>query len=153
MAQAARWMRLRIAQAESGSAACARLAAAQCAAADPILLWLRDAGRSAFALIAPRRLAPGRAWRWLAWGAMPAIAACRHFGVPAYLEGEAIWLHGQRVAGLSAASVGECAVIEGAFPDRLAGQPGLEDVFRERLEAQHGWRFDTAWPSGVEARA
>ena len=24
--------------------------------------------------------------------------------------------------------------------------PGLEDVFRERLEAQHGWRFDTAAP-------
>jgi len=152
MAQAARWMRMPIAQEEAGAATCARLAAAQDASADPILLWLRSAARSAFALIAPRRLAPGRAWRWPAWGAMPAIAACRHFGVPAYLEGEAIWLHGQRVAGLSAACVGECAVIEGAFPERLAGHPGLEDVFRERMEAQHGWRFDTAWPSGGEAR-
>lgn len=146
-------MRMRIAQEENSSAACTRLAAAQAADADPILLWLRDAGCHAFALIAPRRLAPGRAWRWLAWGAMPAIAACRHFGVPAYLEDEAIWLHGQRVARLSAASVGECAVVEGAFPEQLARQPGLEDVFRERLEAQHGWRFDTAWPSGAEARA
>ncbi len=153
MAQAARWMRWRMTRTENSSAACARLAAAQGAAADPILLWLRDAGRSAFALIAPRRLAPGRAWRWLAWGAMPAVAACRHFGVPAYLEGEAIWLHGRRVARVSAASIGECAVIEGEFPDRLAGQPDLEAVFRERLEAQHGWRFDTAWPSGEEARA
>jgi len=68
MAQAARWMRLRIADDEAPSAACARLAAGQGAAADPILLWLRGAGACAFALIAPRRLAPGRAWRWLATG-------------------------------------------------------------------------------------
>jgi hypothetical protein len=150
MAQAARWMRLRIAEDETRSAACARLAAAQGALADPILVWLRNA--CAFALIAPRRLAPGRAWRWPAWGAMPAVAACRHFGLPAYLEGEAIWLHGSRAAGVSAACVGECAVIEGAFPARLAAEPELEAVFRSRLEAQHGWRFDTAWPSGGESR-
>jgi hypothetical protein len=150
MAQAARWMRMRIEGDGSPSAVCVRLAAAQGALADPILLWLRSAG--AFALIAPRRLAPGRMWRWLAWGAMPAVAACRHFGVPAYLEGEAIRLHGSRAAGLSATTVGECAVIEGAFPPRLAAEPALETVFRERLEAQHGWRFDTAWPAGGEAR-
>lgn len=152
MAQTARWMRLPLAEDESVSAACARLAAEQGAAADPILIWLRRAGQSAFALIAPRRFAPGRAWRWLAWGAMPAVAACRHFGVPAYLEGEAIWLHGSPAAALRASCVGECAVIEGAFPQRLAAEPALESIFRARLEAQHGWRFDTAWPSGGEAR-
>ena len=134
------------------SAACARLAGAQPAAADPILVWLRAAGECAFALIAPRRLAPGRAWRWLAWGAMPAVATCRQYGLAAYLEGDAIWLHGRRVAGLAAARVGECAMIEGGFPARLAAEPGLETAFRGRLEAQHGWRFETAWPSGGEAR-
>lgn len=133
-------------------ALCAGLAAAQPAAADPLLVWLRSSSASAFALIAPLRLAPGRAWRWLAWGAMPAIATCRMFGLPAYLEGGAIWLHGRRVADLRAAHLGQCAVIEGAFPAPLAAQPGLESAFRERIEAQHGWRFDTAWPSGGEAR-
>jgi len=152
MAQAARWMRLRIAQADESSVASARFAASLAATADPLLLWLRAAGACAFALIAPRRLAPGRMWRWLAWGAMPAVAACRHFGLPAYLDGEAIWLHGSRAAGVSATTVGECAVIEGAFPERLAAQPGLEAVFRERVEAQHGWRFDTAWLAGGEVR-
>jgi hypothetical protein len=152
MAQTARWMRLQIAEARPASAACARLAAEQGAAADPILLWLQRAGRCAFALIAPQRFAPGRAWRWLAWGAMPAVAACRHFGVPAYLEGEAIWLHGSPAAALSAKRVGECAVIEGAFPHSLVAEPALECVFRERVEAQHGWRFDTAWPTGSEVR-
>jgi len=152
MPQTARWMRLPLAEDQAASAACAQLAAEQGAAADPILIWLRRAGRCAFALIAPRRLAPGRAWRWLAWGAAPAVAACRQLGVPAYLEGEAIWLHGTPAAALRATSVGECAVIEGAFPLRLAGEPALESVFRERLEAQHGWRFDTAWPSGSEVR-
>jgi len=152
MAQTARWMRLRFAHARESAAACSRLADAQPPSADPILVWLRLARECAFALIAPRRLAPGRPRRWLAWGAMPAIATCRHYGLPAYLEGEAIWLHGRRVAGLRAAPVGGCAVIEGAFPDPLAQEPGLETTFRERLEAQHGWRFDTAWPSGGEAR-
>lgn len=152
MAQTARWMRMRIDEDGPSSATCARLAAEQGAGADPILLWLQRAGRYAFALIAPRRLAPGRAWRWLAWGAMPAVAACRHFGVPAYLEGEAIWLHGSPAAVLSATCIGECAVIEGAFPPSLASEPGLESVFRARLEAQHGWRFDTAWPTGGEVR-
>jgi len=30
-------------------------------------------------------------------------------------------------------------------------ETGLE-VFRERIEAQHGWQFDTAWPAGPQAR-
>ena len=146
MAQTARWMRI-----AKGGAQPSALAAAQPPAADPILLWLHEAGECAFALIAPLRLAPGRTWRWLAWGSMPAIATCRRFGLPAYLEGEAIWLHGRRAARLSAVRVGECALIEGAFPAPLAVEPGLETAFRERIEAQHGWQFDTAWPTGSEA--
>ena len=145
-------MRVRLAANGDTAALCAALAAAQPAAADPLLLGLRSSGACAFALIAPLRLAPGRAWRWLAWGAMPAVAACRVFGLPAYLEGEAIWLHGRRAAGLRAAHMGQCAVIEGGFPAPLAAEPGLETAFRQRIEAQHGWCFDTAWPSGGEAR-
>lgn len=152
MAQTARWMRLRFAHDGEWPPARARLAATQAAAADPILVWLRQAGDCAFALIAPLRFAPGRAWRWLAWGAMPAVATCRLYGLPAYLESGAIWLHGRRAAGLSAERIGDCAVIEGAFPAPLAREPGLEEAFRGRIEAQHGWSFDTAWPEGSEAR-
>jgi hypothetical protein len=146
MAQAARWMRLHIAG-DALAAASADLAAAQPAGASPILLWLAAASERAFALIAPLRLAPGRAWRWAAWGATPAIAACRQLGVAAYLEDGSIWLHGRRVARVTASPVGGCAVIEGGFPAGLAAEPGLEAVFRQRIEAQHGWQFDTAWPA------
>lgn len=130
----------------------AALASAQCAAADPIVLWMHGGGGSAFALIAPQRLAPGRARRWAAWGAMPAVATCRQYGLPAYLQDAAIWLHGKEVANVSAGLVGECAVIEASFPQHLAAAPGLEAAFRARIEAQHGWRFDTAWPVGEEDR-
>jgi hypothetical protein len=44
-------------------------------------------------------------------------------------------------------------VIEGSFPAPLAAEPGLEAAFRERIEAQHGWQFDTAWPTGEESRS
>lgn len=152
MPQVARWMRMRLMPASERQESCAQLAALQGASADPILVWLRAAGECAFALIAPLRLVPGRAWRWLAWGAMPAIATCRQYGVPAYLEGNAIWLRGRRAAPLAADRIGECALIEGRFPGDVALVPDLETTFRERVEAQHGWRFETAWPSGREAR-
>lgn len=152
MAQAARWIRVCIAGERRQPSASAGLAAAQCAAADPILLWMHGGGESAFALIAPQRLAPGRARRWAAWGAMPAVATCRQYGLPAYLQDAAIWLHGREVACVSALQVGACAVIEASFPEHLAAVPGLEAAFRARIEAQHGWQFDTAWPVGEEAR-
>jgi hypothetical protein len=151
MAQAARWMRLHIAG-DALAEASAGLAAAQPMGASPILLWLSAASERAFALIAPLRLAPGRAWRWAAWGAMPAIAACRQLGVAAYLEDGAICLHGRRIARITASPVGTCAVIEGSFPAHLAAEPGLETVFRERIEAQHGWQFDTAWTAHPATR-
>lgn len=152
MAQSARWMRLALGSDGERRAACASLAASQPGEADPIVVWLQAAEHRAFALIAPQRLAPGRLWRWSAWGGMPAVAACRLLGVPAYLEDDAIWLHGRRVAEIRASRVGDFAMVEGVFPRRIAAEPRLEAAFRERIEAQHGWRFDTAWPSGVEVR-
>ena len=84
---------------------------------------------------------------------MPAIATCRQFGLPAYLEDAAIWLHGKVVARVSAGRVGECALVEASFPQPLAAVPGLEQAFRARIEAQHGWRFDTAWRTHEEGSA
>lgn len=130
----------------------AQLAAAQSAAAVPIVLWMQGLRESAFALIAPRRLAPGRARRWAAWGAMPAVATCRQYGLPAYLQDAAIWLHGRLVASVDAARIGECTLVESSFPAALAAVPGLEAAFRARIEAQHGWRFESAWPTAEEGR-
>jgi hypothetical protein len=39
------------------------------------------------------------------------------------------------------------------FPGRCVATPSfeLEQAFRLRLEAQHGWTFDSSWPSARES--
>ncbi len=152
----ARWIRLGPLAQRDFDAACASLAAVQSRDAPPILLWAEEAARYPFALIAPLKFAPGRKDRWLAWGLAAAVATYRQFEVPAYLDGE-IYLHGRDIAASRVASIGECAVITSSFlmrfPQRCVATPSfeLEQAFRLRLEAQHGWSFDSSWPSGAEA--
>ena len=147
----ARWIRLGAIEPLDFEPLYARLAAAQPQAAAPVLLWAQAQSQYLFALIAPRRLAPGRATRWLSWGLAPAVATYRQFGLAAYLEGEAVWLHGRRIADSTAQAIGECAVIASSFllhfPAACLPMPSreLEEAFRLRLEAQHGWQFDTSW--------
>ena len=147
----ARWIRLGAIAPLDFESLCARLAAEQQADASPVLLWARGEAQYLFALIAPRRLAPGREWRWLSWGLAPAVATYRQFGLAAYLEGESIWLHGRRIADGTVQPVGDYIVITSSFllqfPDAQApiASRELEDAFRLRLEAQHGWEFDTSW--------
>jgi hypothetical protein len=147
----ARWIRLGAIEPLDFDSLCARLAAEQTHSASPVLLWAQADAHYLFALIAPRRLAPGRVTRWLSWGLAPAVATYRQFGLAAYLEGEAIWLHGQRIAASTAQSIGDCAVVASSFllrfPSACAPTPSreLEEAFRLRLEAQHGWQFDTSW--------
>jgi hypothetical protein len=156
----ARWIRLAWPEFES---ACARLAQAQAGDAAPILAWAEgdDVERVAprrhlFALIAPLKHAPGRRQRWFAWGAAAAAATYRQFGLPAYIEGEALWLHGRKIADGAVSTAGGCALIASSFlarfpAQRVATPPReLEQAFRLRLEAQHGWQFDTSWPSEAE---
>lgn len=169
MAIAARWIRQGTAEPRALLAAIAGLALAQGPRAAPILLWARAAaqvdgewlqveeGRFAFALIAPARLAPGRASRWAAWAVAPAIAAYRQLGVRAYADGAELCLNGRRIGRVGAAPVGDAAVVSGSF---LPGIPGagfeervIEATFRMRLEAQLGWQFDSSWPSGAERAA
>jgi hypothetical protein len=154
----ARWIRLGpIAQREF-DAAYAAIAAAQGPAAQPILLWAEEAARYPFALIAPRKFAPGRDSRWLAWGVASAVATYRQFGVPAYLDGE-IFLHGRDIAQTRVLALGECAVIASSFLMRFPGScvatpsDELELAFRLRLQAQHGWDFEYSWPSAPERLA
>ncbi len=108
----ARWIRLSLPPGPAGpldfDAACAGLAAAQAKSAPPILLWGEGASSYPFALIVPRRLAPGKRLRWPSWGLAPAVAAYRQFGVPAYLNDGDLWLHGRKIAGGLVEAIGEC---------------------------------------------
>ena len=148
----ARWIRLGSPGPAEFEAACARLARAQADGAAPILAWAQGEGCHLFALIAPLKHAPGRRQRWFAWGAAAAAATYRQFGLPAYIEGEALWLHGRKIADGTARAVGDCALIASSLPaQRLAIAPReLEQALRLRLEAQHGWQFDTSWPTEAE---
>jgi len=153
----ARWIRLGAVEPLEFDAACAGLAAAQLWRSAPILAWAQAQTHYLFALIAPRKLAPGRPSRWLAWALAPAVATYRQFGVAAYLDGEGIWLHGRRIAGAAVRPIGECAVVSSSFlarfPAACIATPSfeLEQAFRLRLEAQHGWQFDHSWPSAPES--
>ena len=145
----ARWIRLGRLDVIEFEQAIAHLAGAQPASAAPILAWAEREDEFVFALIAPRKYAPGRVQRWLAWALASAVATYRQFGVPAYLEGDTVALHGATIARGSAQAIGECAVVASRFLRRWPSRE-LEDVFRVRLEAQHGWQFDHSWPSKPE---
>ncbi|HWD22180.1 MAG TPA: hypothetical protein VG591_03520 [Burkholderiales bacterium] len=152
----ARWIRLGAVEPYPFDCVYSRLAAAQAAGARPVLLWAQSQTQYLFALIAPRKLAPGRVTRWFSWALAPAIATYRQFGLAAYLEGDGISLHGRRIADSSVRSIGECAVVASSFllqfPANCVTVPSrdLEDAFRIRLEAQHGWQFDHSWPTEPE---
>lgn len=147
----ARWIRLGAMSLRDFEAACARLAHAQSRCARPILAWAQADSDYVFALIAPLKFAPGRPSRWFSWAIASAVATYRQFGLAAYVEGESIWLHGRKIADGTVKAIGECAVIASSFPARFPAKcvatpsAELEEVFRLRLEAQHGWQFDTSW--------
>lgn len=152
----ARWIRLGAVEPHEFKLLYTRLAAAQPKSAAPALLWAQAETQYLFALIAPRKFAPGRATRWFSWALAPAIATYRQFGLAAYLEDEAMWLHGRRIADSSVRTIGECAVVASSFllqfPAKCVAMASrdLEEAFRIRLEALHGWQFDTSWPSESE---
>jgi hypothetical protein len=155
----ARWIRVGAVEPDEFESLTARLAAVQAKSAAPALLWAQAPTQYLFALMAPRRLAPGRVSRWLAWALAPVIATYRQYGLAAYLEDESIWLHGRKIAAARVGAIGECAVVASSFllqfPAKCVPVPSrdLEDAFRLRLEAQHGWQFDHSWPTFTEKRA
>ena len=154
----ARWIRLGAISQTEFDAAYAALAAMQDRRAAPLLVWCEEAARYPFALVVPLKHAPGRRDRWLSWGLAAAVATYRQFGVPAYLDGE-ITLHARRIAATRVAEIAECAVVASSFlmrfPESCVATPSreLEQAFRLRLEAQHGWSFEFSWPSRPEAEA
>ena len=151
----ARWIRLGAVERGAFDAACTALAVAQARTAPPIVLWSEEAAYYPFALIAPLKFAPGRRERWLSWGLASAVATYRQFRVPAYLDDE-LRLHGHNIADSRAGQLGECAVVVSSFLMRFPGNcvatPSfeLEQAFRLRLEAQHGWQFEYSWRNASE---
>jgi hypothetical protein len=152
----ARWIRLGVLNPIEFETATAYLALAQARDSQPMLAWGEDEMNFAFALIAPRRLAPGRSARWSAWGLAAAVAAYRQFGVPAYFEQEGLWLHGRCIGDARVEVIGECVLVAStflaSFPEKCVATPSglIEEAFRARLEAQHGWQFDHSWPAPHE---
>jgi len=152
----ARWIRFGNLEQPEFDVACSRLALAQRKNSDPVLAWGRAERQYLFALITPLKRAPGRATRWLPWGLTAAIATYRQFGYAAYLDGGEVWLYGRKISEASVRTLGQCVVIASAFllrfPEAFAVTPSreLEDAFRQRLEAQHGWQFDHSWPTASE---
>jgi hypothetical protein len=152
----ARWIRFGVVDGQGFGAACARLAAAQRKGSAPILAWAQTESQYLFALVAPLKRAPGRATRWLSWGVTAAIATYRQFGYAAYLDGESVCLYGRKIGDIVARPIGECVVVASSFllrfPEACVITPSaeLEQAFRLRLEAQHGWQFDHSWPTAPE---
>jgi hypothetical protein len=152
----ARWIRLGALNAIEFETLTTRLAAAQASHSAPVLAWGEDDMQYCFALIVPRRIAPGKSTRWSAWGLAPPVAAYRQFDVPAYFEQEGIWLHGRCIGDARVQSVGDCVLVGSVllahFPGKCAVTPSvvIEDALRGRLEAQHGWQFDNSWPTAPE---
>jgi hypothetical protein len=162
MATAARWIRSACCSPAALRAVREAFGRAQDARAAPAVLWARDEGEDeghAFTLVVPLRLAPGRPWRWPAWALAPAIATYRLFGARAYADGNRLCVAGAPVADCEASAICHSALISSRLLTRLPGQdagaagPALEAAFRARLEAQHGWEFDNAWPTDAERQA
>lgn len=78
-----------------------------------------------YALLVPLRLAPGRPASWAAWGLAPALATYRAFGVRAYLEGSAIWLHGRHHAASRILRIGNALVVASSFPAHGGRMQGI----------------------------
>lgn len=152
----ARWIRMGSVDALDFDEACGRVALAQSSVASPIVLWGEGEDSYPFALIAPLRLAPGNRLRWASWGLAPAVAAYRQFGLPAYLNDNELCLHGRRIADSVAEAIGGCLVVASSFlaqfPAKCVPTPtaALEQAYRLRLEAQHGWQFEHSWPTRPE---
>jgi hypothetical protein len=151
MALAARWIRLHPPGLPAMRAACAGFARVQTRGSAPAVLWaVIEDDRHAFSVVAPLKHLPGRSTRWRSWALAPLVATYRQRGLSAYTDADRICLSGQPITGVSAATVGDCAVVVADF---AAWGGEFMDFLRQRVEAQYGWQFDTAWPSEAECAA
>ena len=152
MALAARWIRLHrlhVPGLTAMRAASTGFARAQTPQSAPAVLWAQIGDRYGFALVAPLKHLP-RITRWRSWALAPLVATYRQCGLSAYYDADRICLSGQPITDVSAAKVGECAVVVADF---AAWGEQFMEFLRQRVEAQYGWQFDTAWPTEAECAA
>lgn len=132
MSRRARWIRLACTSPAGLLAAAAAMAKMQVRDAAPIVLWgsaqgeARDGSRNdtshfALAVIAPMHVAPGRQGRWTSWVLSPVVAAYRDLGLRAYLNDDAICIHGRQIAASRAEAIAGCAVISASLGMSAAG--------------------------------
>ena len=151
MATAARWIRLHPPGLAAMRTACAGFARAQGVDATPAALWAgMENNRHAYSIVAPLKHFPGRSSRWRSWTLAPLVATYRRCGLSAYTDADRICLSGQPITGVSAAAVGDCAVVVADF---VAWGEEFMGLLRHRVEAQYGWQFDTDWPNEAERAA
>ena len=148
MAIAARWIRLHTPGLAEMRAVCTGFARAQRVDSAPAVLWAGvENDRHAYSIVAPLKHLPGRRSRWCAWALAPLVATYRRHGLSAYADADRICLSGRPITGVSAAAAGDCAVVVADFVPW--GVEFMESL-RQRMEAQYGWQFDTAWPTPTE---
>ena len=151
MAVAARWIRLHSDGLPAMQTACTAFARTQPPDASPAALWACiEGGRHALAIVASLKHLPGRRTRWRSWALAPLVATYRQRGLSAYFDADRICLSGQPITGVSAEEVGASALV---VMDFTAWGTEFMDVLRLRVEAQYGWQFDSAWPTGAERAA
>lgn len=131
-------------------------------------VWV-DTDQACVALVAPLDLFPFRSADWYAHALQPMVQVYHEAGLPVTLAAQDIWLHGSKLAGSGAATIGRAGVVGSSFMldfpiEQFAGRiASPSDGFRQWLiEAlrtsltswsQHASAPDWEWLSMVYRRA
>ncbi|WP_413437363.1 biotin/lipoate A/B protein ligase family protein [Sulfuriferula sp. GW1] len=131
-------------------------------------VWV-DTDQACVALVAPLEFFPFRSADWYAHALQPMVQVYHEAGLPVTLAAQDIWLHGSKLAGSGAATIGRAGVLGSSFMlgfpiEQFAGRVASpSDGFRQWLiEAlrtsltswsQHASVPDWEWLSMVYRRA
>lgn len=131
-------------------------------------VWL-DTNQACVVLVAPREFFPARPADWFDHALSPIVRVYREAGLPAAMEAQDIWLHGRKLAGSGAATIGAAGLVGSSFllsfPAgrfvQLVAAPSagfrlwLADALRASLASwsQHAPVPDWEWLSMVYRRA
>ncbi len=131
-------------------------------------VWL-DRNQACAVLIAPLGTLPNRTVDWYAYALEPLLQVYREAGLPVSLADQDVWLHGRKLAGSGAATIGQAGLVGTSFLLRFpieqfarriatpsAGfQQWLVEALRTALTSwsEHAPLPDSAWLSMVYRRA
>jgi lipoate-protein ligase A len=131
-------------------------------------VWL-DSNQACVVLIAPLDSLPRRNTDWYVYALAPILQVYREAGMPVTLEAQDIWLHGRKLAGSGAATIGQAGLVGSSFllrfpleqfASRIATpssdfQQWLVEALRTAITSwsEHTPLPDWAWLSMVYRRA